>query len=433
MASWPIYDRWQYPTVCEALTKRRVVVLSGARQCGKTSLAEMFDKGSVLGEFSLSNQMRLSDNTIYRSLDDVALLNAAKDDPKGFVAHGNGLMIIDEIQRVPDLLLAIKHNVDQNKNPGRFLLTGSANIQQLPGVIESLAGRVFNVRLRPLSQGELLNAKPSFLDNAYQQTFPISNSLMPQDKNEYLTKALDGGYPEILRFHDRIDKYRWFDDYIQAIIDRDLQNIVNIQRRNAMLELLQVMAAWSSKFMDISKIGSQLALSRPSIESYINALELLYLVERLHPWTKSDYDRVSKQDKVFMTDTGLMASLLKWRYDDVLLNQDRKGKLIETFVFNQLMAICESQREDIYQCYHYRDREKREIDFIVENMEGNILAIEVKSGSNVNKDSFKHIRWFQETLVSKDKQCIGIVLYTGDHVVPFGKNNWAVPINAMWS
>jgi predicted AAA+ superfamily ATPase len=417
---YPIYHRWQEDKLKDALKLRRVLILAGPRQCGKTTLTTLFS----------------TPDTVYRTLDDITLLDAAKSDPLGFVYHGDGLMIIDEVQRAPELLLAVKLNVDLNQNPGRFLLTGSANIQSLPGVTESLAGRVRKIRLRPLAQGEIYGKAPRFISNAYLGKFiPFAhkktNPHLVYNKDSYLSDAFSGGYPEALRLDTEKDKRQWYKDYVGALIERDLKDIINIKRKDHMLKLLEVLAAWSSKFMDISSIGSHLSLSRPTIESYINALEALYLVERIRPWHKTDYDRISKQDKLFMTDTGLMVSILGWKFENIRLNGELNGKLLETFVFNQLAAILDAEQEN-YQLYHYRDREKREIDFIIENDDDNLLGIEVKAGSVVTIDSFKHLKWFNNNLAKKRK-FTGIVLYTGENVVSFGENMWAVPINSLWA
>ena len=416
------YKRWQLNIIKKSLKSRRVLILAGPRQCGKTTLAKQLT----------------SPNTIYRTLDDVTLLAAAQNDPSGFVAHDKGLMIIDEIQRAPILLQAVKQSVDVNQKSGRFLLTGSANIQSLPGVTESLAGRVRKIRLRPLAHGEILGNKSDFLKLAFSEKFKISAEKKSKNKDDYIKMALKGGYPEALRAKEK-DAQRWHKDYLDALIERDLQDILNIKRHDSMHKLLEILAAWSSKFMDISTIGSDLALARQTVESYINAIEALYLVERVRPWSKTDYDRVSKQDKLFMTDSGLMSSILHWKFDQVRLDGEKNGKLIETFIFTQLAAAIDSSEED-YQLYHYRDREKREIDFIVENEDGNILGIEVKAGSAVNQDSFKHLKWFKENVVKKqkiqnknsEKKFIGIVFYSGESVVSFGDGMWALPIEVVF-
>ena len=407
------YIRWQIDSIKRDLSTRRVLILAGPRQCGKTTLAK-----------SLA-----SPSTIYRTLDDLTLLAAAQNDPHGFVTHDKGLMIIDEVQRAPALIQAVKQDVDINQKSGRFLLTGSANIQSLPGVTESLAGRVCKIRLRPLTQGEISGKKSNFLKLAFGGKFKISAQTNSQNKDAYLKIALKGGYPEALRAKEK-NAQRWHKDYLNALIERDLQDILNIKRHDSMHKLLEILAAWSSKFMDISAIGSGLALARQTLESYINAIETLYLVERVRPWSKTDYDRVSKQDKLFMTDTGLMSAILRWQFDQIRLDGEKNGKLIETFVFTQLAAILDSTKED-FQLYHYRDRERREIDFIIENENGDIVGIEVKSGSMVNMDSFKHLKWFRQNMLKKQKFC-GIVLYSGENILRFGEGLWALPINSLW-
>jgi predicted AAA+ superfamily ATPase len=410
------YTRWQDNIVQQALRSRRVIILAGARQCGKTTLAK---------------NLKLP-TTIYRTLDDVTLLDSALNDPHGFVKHGDELMIIDEIQKAPILLQAIKKDVDENPNLGRFLLTGSANIQSLPNVNESLAGRVRKVRLRPLTQGEVQATLPNFLPWAFAQQFPRTYD--NDSKDSYITLALRGGYPEPLKIPQINETQQWYIDYISAIIERDLKDILNIRRQDAMKQLLSILAAWSSKAMDIAAIASGLSLTRPTITTYINALESLYLIEKLPAWPNTDYDRVTKQDKIFMTDTGLMSAILNWRFENVRLNGDQNGKLLETFVFTQLVAHIEALGlgNEKYNIYHYRDREKREIDFIIENAEGAILGVEVKAGSSVSRDSFKHLKWFRDNIIKK-KSFIGVILYTGEHIASFGEAMWAVPMNILWA
>jgi len=413
------YPRWQAPLIKKALSTRRVLVLEGPRQCGKTTLVK-----------ALSGP-----HAIYRTLDDQTLLNAAISDPQGFVRHGNELMIIDEIQRAPSLLQAIKKDVDENQQPGRFLLTGSAHIQSLTGATESLAGRVRKMRLRPLSIGELYEKEPDFLQRAFRGEFVPHVLRAPReqflyDKDAYLSLAFKGGYPEVLHLESEKERILWHEDYLNALIERDLKEITHIRRKDSMKKLIEVLAAWSSKFMDIASLCKSLSIARPTIESYINALEALYLVERVRPWHKTDYDRIGKQEKLFMTDTGMMASVLRWRLDQVRLDGDLNGKLMETFVFNQLSSILDTQ-ENTYTLYHYRDREKREVDFLIERDDGPILGIEVKAGSVVTNDMFKHLKWFRNN-IAPDQKFIGIVAYTGEQVVSFGESLWAVPISCLF-
>ena len=406
-----IYPRWQKATIKRVMPERRVLMLSGPRQSGKTTLARELE----------------SDQTEYRTLDDDTLREAAENDPQGFIKLRTKTLIIDEVQLVPSLLPAIKKAVDEDTRPGQYLLTGSANIQALPTVRESLAGRIANIRLRPLAQGEIKKVAPQFIESAFQQSF--SKSRTDYDRDALLEIAFRGGFPEPMTLQGRGRK-RWHTDYINAILERDLKEITKIHRKNAMRELVNILASWSGKFMDISAIGTGLSIQRTTIESYINALEALFLVERVHPWTKTDYARVGKQSKLFMADSGLMASLLKWKTDQVRLDPDRSGKLIETFAFNEIMAQIDAG-DGRYELFHYRDREKREIDFLIEREDGVLLGIEIKAGSAISKNDFKHITWFQNNLV-KNQQFIGVILYTGQAPASFGNNLWAIPFSLLW-
>lgn len=406
-----MYERWQQESVKSALNSRRVVILSGSRQCGKTTTSKT-----------------MADNqSIYRTLDDSTLLQAAQNDPQGFIKLTKGTMIIDEVQRVPELITAIKKAVDENTRYGQYLLTGSVNIQTLPTVKESLAGRVKKIRLRPLTQGEILRNEPKFLNRLKKQNFINNNGYDKEKVSEIIFK---GGYPEALNYKNQSDRVSWYKDYIDTIIEYDLKDISNIKRQDSLKDLAAIIASYSSKFIDKSKITTSMGVANQTLDTYLGILENTYLVDKLHPYLKTDYERVNKQSKYFITDTGLMASLLNWKEEDLTLDADKSGKIFETFVYNQVIVQIELESSE-YKLYHYRDREKREIDFIIQDSNNNIYGIEVKSGSAVNNDHFKHLKWFRENL-AKDKIFTGIVLYTGEHVIPFGENLFAVPMNNLW-
>ena len=409
-----MYQRWQKKSIDAAMKIRRVILLNGARQSGKTTLAKQLVTQSVT----------------YRTLDDLAVRQLALNDPYGFVKHADHLFIIDEIQRAPELLSAIKLIVDEDTRPGQYLLTGSANIQSLPGTQESLAGRIRKIRLRPLCQGEILRVAPTFLKNAFHQNFPSFIHNKNFTRRELLEIAFRGGFPEAVALPSK-ERAAWHEDYIEALIERDLKDIAHITRYQAMRELINILAAWSGKLMDLSVMGSSLAIRRSTIESYINALEALYVVERVSAWIKTDYERVGKKDKVYMTDSGQMAALLNWHVDQIELDADRSGKLIETFIFNELSAQIDASEEK-YQLFHYRDREQHEIDFLIERDDQALLGIEVKAGSSMSAADFKHLKWFQNN-IANEREFIGIVLYTGETCGSMGKNLWAVPMNYLWN
>ena len=318
--------------------------------------------------------------------------------------------------------------MDEDTRPGQFLLTGSVNVQELPSVRESLAGRIAKVRLRPFTQGEIVGSEPRFLERAFAGSFDHRGVVF--DRDGLIEIAFRGGFPEAVRLEGR-SRRRWHRDYVEALLDRDLRDIARIQRIDAMRDLVRVLAAWSSKLMDIAAIGSGLSIRRPTLESYVNALGTLYVTERVRPWTRTDYDRVGKQDKLFMSDCGLMASVLGWRIDQMRLDSDRVGKLFESFAFNEIAAQIDAAGEG-YELFHYRDRQKREIDFMIERDDGALLGIEVKAAATVNKHDFGHLAWFRDNL-AKDRPFTGIVLYTGETPASFGKGMWAVPFSALWS
>ena len=393
------------------MQERRVLLLAGSRQCGKTTLVRQLESSKVE----------------YRTLDDGTLQALAESDPMGFVQHNKEMMIIDEVQRALPLLPAIKKVVDEKNRPGQFLLTGSANIQTMPDVQESLAGRISKIRLRTLTEGEIVGAEPGFLDSCFNREFKDNDKTYSRD--DIIQSALRGGFPETLNLGP-LARARWHRDYIAALLSRDLMDIVRIHRHKKMRDLVKILSAWSSKFMNIAKIGTSLGITRPTLESYINALEGLYIIEQVEPWTKIDYARVGKQRKLFMTDSGLMSSILGFREERVRLDPDQAGKLIETFAHNELAAQADTSGGE-YSLYHYRDRERREIDLVVERDDGALLGIEIKSAATITKNDFKHLRWFKEN-IADDRLFTGIVLYAGEHTGSFGNDLWAVPFGAIW-
>ncbi|MCL2270542.1 MAG: ATP-binding protein [Treponema sp.] len=408
------FKRWQTESVNEALKLRRVVVVSGARQTGKTTL---------------SQQILPSNEVVdYRSLDDTDMLAFALSDPKGFVLNKSGTIVIDEIQKAPKLIPEIKQVVDKNKRPGQYLLMGSANILTLPVFSDSLAGRVKYMRLRPLTVGETLGKKPSFLKRAFNRDFP--GRINECNKADIIDLAFRGGYPEAVAIKNIRHRKNWYMDYLQAIINRDLKDIANIRRQDALQSLLGILASWSAKFMEVSHITASLSINKITLDSYINTLVSMFMFEKVSPWLKTDYDRVGRRSKLYAADTGIMTSVLGWNTKEVFMNQDRSGKLIETFVFQELAAQLDLNNK--YSLFQYRDRVNREIDFLVENEDGALLGIEVKAGHNVSKSDFSSQEWFVEN-IHKNKPYTGLILYSGDRTIRFGENMLAVPTAALWT
>jgi len=407
------YKRWQTDIIKETLKMRRVVVVSGARQTGKTTIS----------------QQVIAEAGDYRSLDDTFMLDYALSDPKGFVHNNTGTMVIDEIQKAPKIIPEIKLVVDKNNRPGQFLLTGSANVLTLPIIGDSLAGRAKYARLRPLTIGEILGYKPSFLEKAFNRDFP--GKITGYDKEHIVDMAFRGGYPEAVAINVHKHRKDWHKDYLNTILTRDLKDIANIRRQDDLQSLVGILASWSAKFMELTQITAALSINKITLDSYINTLISMYMFEKVPPWLKTDYERVGKRPKFYATDTGIMTSILGWEQKEVIMNNDRSGKLIETFIFQELAAQIDTDNK--YNLYQYRDRQDREIDFLIEREDGVLLGIEVKAGHSVSKDDFRAQYWFQENLLKNKKTYTGIILYSGERTVPFEENMLAVPTAALWS
>ena len=401
--------RWAARAVEHALSVRRIVYIAGARQCGKTTL---------LDQVSAPDADR-------RTLDDDAIRRAAASSPKEFVERrGSGPMLIDEVQKVPDLFPAMKMRVDKDRTPGQYLITGSTSLGANPNIHESLAGRMKTVRLRTISEGEFLGRSPGFLDGAFEGDFTKPPS--GYDKRRILDIAFRGGYPEAsaLPAEERSD---WHLDYLDALLARDVRDIQEIRNLPALRRMAVGLAGYSSKFLNKAEFARACEVSKPTVDTYVAALEALYLFDQVPPWTPRDYDRAVKSSKWFASDTGTMASLLDWSREGVFFDDDKSGKLMETFAYHELAA--EADLAVRHRLYHYRDEDKREIDFVLSDGEGRLLGIEVKSGSAVRSDDFKHLDWFRGRF-SPGMVCI--VLYTGDVVLPFGSKRYAGPFSSLF-
>lgn len=405
-----MFNRWQTDRVKHQLTCRRGVNLTGARQVGKSTLTEMLN---------LQNARRWS-------LDDDDICKAAADDAKGFVKHGDGeTIVIDEIQKVPSLLNAIKMVVDRDSAKGQYLLTGSANIRFAKMVKDSLAGRLGTVRLRQLAFAEIEGNAPDFLDAAFNRGFE-GRDFRGFGKRDILRLAFEGGYPEARELLPQ-DRRDWFKTYLDDLLTKDVQDITEIRKVETLRKVAISLLAHSAQFLAVNELSAKAELAKVTLQNYIAALKALYLFDSVPAWAKSDYELIGKREKFFATDSGLVANLLGWKEDDAYIDEGRNGKLVETWVYNQLSAIAETGLD--YSISHYRDSNKREIDFIVERSDGALLGVEVKAGSAIGSDDFKHLKWFAKNLAKEE--FTGIVLYSGEHTLRFGEGFYAVPLAAL--
>ena len=405
-----MYPRYAKERIEEALSDTRVVLISGPRQSGKTTLAV-----DVAG-----------DVTPFLTLDDANVLRSAVDDPVGFV-RGLDRAVIDEVQRVPDLLLAIKSLVDDDKTPGRFLLTGSANLMTIPKVADSLAGRMEIVRLLPLSVAEILGVKTRFIDRAFAGTKPTADQMIVGD--DLIEIVLSGGYPEALSRARWSRKQDWYHGYLDAIVQRDVRDVAQISQLAVMPKLLSVLAEHSGQLVNYSGIGAALDLNHVTTQKYVRIFESLYLVHTLQPWFTNRLKRLTKSPKLHFLDAGLLAALRGVSPDTVAKDKTAFGPILETFVFSELRKIA-SWSEQRCSFAHYRDKDKNEVDIVLENRRGEVVGIEIKSSATVSAADFSGMRKLADACGEKFVQ--GMVLCDHDKVVPFGENMFAAPLSCLW-
>lgn len=400
--------RWQEQEVRRAMAARRGVHLTGARQCGKTTLAEYISSGGMR----------------HISLDEQMYLNSAKGDPSSFVERPDGRpLVIDEIQKAPELLDAIKVQLDHNNEKGQYLLTGSSNLRFVKSVKDSLAGRLKTVRLRTLSLGELRGTSGTFLDAAFAQEYPAE--LPKLDKRGIINLAFKGGYPEAMDLEPH-DRRGWFEDYLSDLLVKDIKEVTEIRKITSLRKVAEWLLAYTSKFFDMKDLCTQAQIAKDTADGYLEALKTLYIFDGLEPWAKSDYAKIGKRTKYYAADAGLVANLLGWNEDRTFYDDDANGKLVETWVYHELASLIDKSME--YKMTQYRDSDKREIDFLIERDDGAMLGVEVKAGA-VSQEDFKHLKWFATNLAPN--RFIGIVLYSGKDVLSFGPDMHAVPLSAL--
>ncbi len=392
-----------------ALADTRVVFLNGARQCGKSFFAQQ--------------AIEMGYRASYITLDDLATLSAAQRDPAGFIAGLERPVVIDEVQRVPELFLPIKLTVDRDPSPGQFLLTGSAHVMTLPRLADSLAGRMEILRVRPFSQGELEGGHEVFIDNLFAEA-SIPPGASPC--NDVFDRIEKGGYPEA---HERSDADRrsaWFRSYINAVTERDIRELANLERLAEVPRILQIFAAYGGGLVNYTQLSRDLGMPATTLKRYLTLLQTIFLLEELPAYAKSRVKRLIKAPKVFLTDSGLLAYLL----DPGNLQQGRnRGAAIETFVLQELrkQASYSRTKPDFY---HFRTASNIEVDFVLESG-ADVVGIEVKSSASVGPNDFKGLHELKNEVQSRFRR--GVVLYLGEDTVPFARDLHAVPVSKLWT
>ena len=408
-----MYQRNIQTRLTAALEDTPVVLLNGARQTGKTTLIQSVVEGS--------------ENARYFSLDDLATLGAVVADPAGFLKGLDGLEAIDEVQKDPGLFSAIKMEVDRDRRPGRFLLTGSANVLLLPRISESLAGRMEILTLWPFSQGEIEGHEECFIDRLFSGEGPeIGEEGLQVDP---LQLTFKGGFPEALQRSDENRRGAWFGSYITAILQRDIRDLANIQGLTELPRLLSLLATRTGALLNKSEISRATGLPYATLDRYLALLQTTFLLSLLPAWSGNLGKRLTRSPKVYLCDSGLAAYLLGLSEEG--LRQDRllAGPLLESFAVAELLKQATWAHTPV-SLHHIRTSTGKEVDIVLEDRRGRVVGIEIKASATLGQRAFAGLRLLTEELGKRFLR--GVVLYTGETVVPYAPNLHALPIRSLW-
>jgi predicted AAA+ superfamily ATPase len=351
---------------------------------------------------------------------------AASSDAHGFLAGLGDRAVIDEVQKAPGLFPAIKMSVDRDRRPGRFLLTGSANVLLLPQISESLAGRMELITLLPLSQGELHGQRERFLDGVFAESLP---ALQPGDAVDLKGAVLAGAYPEVIKRPAVKRRDAWFAAYITALLQRDVRDLANIEGLTDMPRLLSLLAARVGSLLNMSELSRSSGIPNSTLKRYLSLLHATFLFQPLPAWSSNLGKRLIKSPKIHLIDSGLTAHLAGVTRQSLDRDPVLFGHLFENFVVNELRKQT-GWSDSRVNLHHYRTTTGREADILLEDAAGRLVGLEVKASATVVRKDFSGFDALSED--TRRQFVRGIVLYTGEQSVAFGENYMALPVSAMW-
>lgn len=395
-----------------------VTVIQGARQVGKSTLALMLAA-------KLDNRQVTFDNP--------SNLQAAREDPVGFAEqYPEGTLIIDEVQLFPQILRTIKLAIDANRRPGRFIITGSADLLHITGANESLAGRAETIRLLPFSQGEMGGYKEDFVRAILSEDpLALSDRTSPLKRQDYASLVARGGYPEAIIRESRRRK-SFFRNYLTSVLDHDAVNLSGLAHLDKLSLLFSLLAAQTSGELVKTNLAKLVGIPQTSIHAYIRLLNDLCLIHELPAWGRNVSKRAVGRSKLSLDDTGL-ASFLNGESAESLadiLHGEKFGNLLESLAVSELRKQ-QAWSDCDYSLYHYRDKDQREADILIELFDGRILCLEIKATQTVLRKHFGGLQHLRDVL--GERFIGGFVLYTGQESLPFGDRLFALPLYTLWN
>ena len=406
-----IYPRYIQPRVVEALADTPVVLLSGPRQAGKTTLVRQFS----------------GENRKFITLDDELTMLAARQNPVGLV-RSLDCAVIDEVQRAPALLLAIKKSIDEDRRPGRFLLTGSANLMALPTVADSLAGRMETLTMFPLAGCEMQASTCRWIDAVFDGRIPKTKR--PEVGSKLVDKVLRGGYPEAISRTTPRRRTAWAKQYVDALIQRDVRDIANIDKLDQLPRLLKSLAQMTGQLCNFAQLGGQVGLDSKTANKYLAVFEQMFLLRRIAPWSSNRLSRIVKTPKIQFMDSGLLSTLVDLNEASAARDRPLFGRVLESYVCSELLKQATWAERD-YVLHTYRDKDQIEVDFVIEDPAGHIVGVEVKAAASVSAGDLAGLK--KLAALAGKKFIAGIVLYDGKDTLPIGERLWAVPISTLWN
>ncbi len=404
-----------------ALEDTSVVFLQGARQTGKSTLAQALISPRWAAR--------------YLTLDDAVVLAGARADPAGFVSALAGPVILDEVQRAPDLALAIKAAVDRDRRPGRFLLTGSADVLLSPRLSDALAGRMEIRTLWPFSQGEIEGVREDFIDAAFAPgPFPSRvGSDAPAggvaDPTEIAERLVRGGFPEVVARRSPDRRHAWFGSYLSTILQRDVRELSNIEGLADLPRLVSLLAARSPGLLNYAELSRSIAMPQSTLKRYMTLLERTFLIQMLPAWSANLGKPLVKSPRLLLCDTGLAAHAVGLDRERLVSDAAQRGRLLESFVTLELLK--QSSWSAVRpRLFHFRTTSGQEVDLVLEHPSGRIVGIEVKASASIGAREFRGLRALADAVPSRFVR--GIVLYGGRETVAFGSRLHAMPIPSLW-